>query len=185
MVVLLSVRWNTAHLVVLQDHPLPSLIFWPAVWVLLGSAVTLLIPSSRRNLAAAALAFGAAGFAVLCGGVVALIFGIFHDSSPSGELVDHASSADGRYEVRVLHWQSVLGEDGWDVAIQRRDGLRFVEANAGCLFSEESGDYHSIESVEAGSVRIITDEGPISIAFNPTTMQITKRIPADLCQGYM
>ncbi|MEV0897068.1 hypothetical protein [Actinoplanes sp. NPDC049802] len=184
-VVILSVAyWNVAHLVVLRDHPLPSVIFWPAVWVLLGMTVTLLVPSSRRTGAGAALAFGATGLAVLCAGGVTVLAGVFISSAPSGELIDHASSPDGRYEVRILHWRAVLGEDGWDVVVQRRDGLRFVEADAGCLFSEDSGGYESIQSVEAGSVRIVTGAGPVAITFDPATMQMTKPIPASLCPGY-
>ncbi len=105
------------------------------------------------------------------------------DPSRRGDLVDHATSADGRYEVRALRWQSVLGEEGWDIVIQRTDGHRTMDAYAGCLFSEESY-YKGIESVEAGSVRIATEQGPISITFDPKTMHVTTRIPVVLCQSY-
>jgi MFS family permease len=184
-VLLLSwAHWNFTHLVVLQEHPLPSLIFWPAIWVLLGSAVTLLIPSHHRGRATTVLVFGATGLAVLFAGGVALVAGIIIGSSSRGDLVDRASSADGRYEVRVLHWHAVLGEDGWDIVIRRTDGVRFVDAFAGCLFSETGGGYDSIRSVEPGSVRITTAEGPIAITFDPATMHVTRRVPSDLCGGY-
>jgi hypothetical protein len=47
-----------------------------------------------------------------------------------------------------------------------------------------SGDYSAVLSVEAGSVRIATDEGPIAIAFDPDTMRVTQPIPEGLCAGY-
>jgi hypothetical protein len=84
----------------------------------------------------------------------------------------------------VFRWQAILGEDGWDVVIQRRGNVRGVEAYAGCLFSKVSGDYSAVLSVEAGSVRIATDEGPIAIAFDPDTMRVTQPIPEGLCAGY-
>ena len=183
--VLVSVYWNVAHLIVLQDHPLPRLVFWPAVWLLLGTAVTLLTPPEQRSRANTVWSFSATAVVVVFGAGIVLAVGVLSDhSSGSGELVDTAVSADGRYQVRILHWQAVLGEDGWDVVVQRRDGLRSTDGYAGCLFSESSGAYTEIQSVEAGSVRIATEQGPISIAFDPATMVVTKRIPVDLCQGY-
>ena len=185
--VLASAYWNVADLVVLRDHSLPALVFWPAVWVLLAVAMTLLIPSSRRGSATTALVFGATGLVLVCGAGLGFAVAFLGGGGPldtRGELVDSVSSADGRYQVQVFNWQAVLGEDGWDVVVQRRDGLRYLEAYAGCLFSEGSARYERIQAVDAGSVLIATDEGPISIAFDPKTMLVTKRIPVDLCQGY-
>jgi hypothetical protein len=91
---------------------------------------------------------------------------------------------DGRYQVEVFSWQAVLGEPGWDVVVYRRDGLRGSEAYAGCLFSEAPANYRAVQSIEAGSVRIATEEGSIVIAFDPNTMRIVQRIPVDLCRGY-
>ena len=183
---LASAYWNVADLLVLQDHPLPMLIFLPAVWVLLILTVTLLIPYGRRSRTTTARVVGATGMVVLCGGCLGLaIPGFF--TVPSGrhqERVDRMSSADGRYQVKVFRWQAILGEDGWDVVIQRRGKVRGVEAYAGCLFSKVSGDYSAVLSVEAGSVRIATDEGPIAIAFDPDTMRVTQPIPEGLCAGY-
>jgi hypothetical protein len=73
----------------------------------------------------------------------------------------------------------VLGEDGWDVVIQRRADPAVY---AGCLYSEDGAHYERIQSVDAGSVRIATDEGPVPIAFDPATMRVTRRVPAELCQ---
>jgi len=81
--------------------------------------------------------FGATGSALVCGAGLGLAVAFFGGGGPfdtRGELVDSFSSPDGRYQVRVFNWQSVLGEDGWNVVVQRRDGLRYVEAYAGCLF---------------------------------------------------
>ncbi|MBG0568642.1 hypothetical protein [Actinoplanes aureus] len=125
-----------------------------------------------------------AGIAVLLATALAALYVFDTGYSGRGDVVDRGSSADGHYQVQVFHWESVIGEDGWDIVIQDRDGLRNVNTYAGCLFSEESGDYAGIRSVEAGSVRIATDNGPLDIAFDPTTMHVTKRIPAALCQGY-
>jgi hypothetical protein len=119
---------------------------------------------------------------VFIGGIVLAVGMLSDASSGRGELVGTAVSADGRYQVRILHWQAVLGEDGWDVVVQRRDGLRTTDGYAGCLFEEST--YQGIQSVEAGSVRIATAQGPISITFDPATMVVTEGIPADLCQGY-
>jgi hypothetical protein len=185
--VLASAYWNVADLVVLQDHPLPASVFWPALWVLIAGAMTLLIPSSRRSRAATTLVFGATGLVLVCGAGVGFAVAFLGGGGPfdtRGQLVDSVSSAGGRYQVQVFNWQSVLGEDGWDVVIQRRDGLRYVEAYAGCLFSEGSARYERIQAVEAGSVLIATDESPISIAFDPETMHVTRPIPVGLCQGY-
>jgi hypothetical protein len=182
-ILLVLVYWNVADLVVLHDHPVPSWVFGPAVWVLLAVAVTMLIPSDLRTGAAAAWAFGGTGLVVLLAGCVVLAASLFH-TGPRGERVGLLSSADGRFQVEVLRWEAVLGEPGWDVVIYRRDGLRGAEANAGCLFSRASANYLAIQSVDAGSVRIATEEGLISIAFNPETMQVTHRVPADLCAGY-
>jgi hypothetical protein len=180
---LVLVYWNVADLVVLHDRPLPPLAFWPAVWALLALAVTMLIPSDLRTVAATAWAFGGTGLVVFLAGCVALAAS-FLSVGPRGDRVGLLSSADGRYQVEVLKWEAILGEPGWDVVIYRRDGLRGTQAYAGCLFSEASANYHAIQSVEAGSVRIATEEGLISIAFNPETMQVTQRIPVDLCAGY-
>ncbi|MFI7599323.1 hypothetical protein [Actinoplanes sp. NPDC049681] len=183
---LVSVYWNAADLVVLHDHPLPASIFWPTLWVLLAVSVTMLIPSDLRGRSAIAWAVGGTGLAVLltgCAGLAASLFG----AGPPGrhsEPVNVLSSADGRYQVEVFSWQAVLGEPGWDIVIYRRDGLRGTEAYAGCLFSEASASYHAIQSVEAGSMRIATEAGSISVAFDPKTMQVTRRIPVDLCGGY-
>jgi hypothetical protein len=180
-VLIVLMCWNVANLIFLQDHSLPSAICWPVVCVLLGSAALLLVPPGRRRRATVLVAF--VTVVVLCAGgvgfpVASLFFG------RSGDLVDRAVSDDGRYEVRILHWTAVLGEDGWDVVVQRRDGPRFEAAYAGCLFSEVAG-YNEIQSVEAGRVRIATDEGGvIDIRFNPDTMRLAERIPADLCAGY-
>jgi hypothetical protein len=181
------VYWNVADLVVLRDHPLPASGFWPATWVLLAVAGTLLIPPGRRSRAATALVFGATGLLLVCGAGLGIAVAFLGGGGPMdtrGELVDSVSSADGLYQVQVFNWQAALGEDGWDIVVQRRDGLRYVEAYAGCLFSEGSARYERIQAVEAGSVLIATDEGPISIAFDPKTMHVTRRIPVDLCQGY-
>lgn len=185
---LASAYWNVPHLVVLRDHPLSAVIFWPAAWVLLAAAVTLLLPAGRRSGPAVGLVFGVTGLVVICGsdrdlGLASSFVG-GGSANASGELVDSVSSADGRYQVQVFHWQAVLGEDGWDFVVQRRDGLRGGEAYAGCLFSEGSARYQRIEVVEAGTVRIATDEGPVSLAFDPKTMHVTRPIPADLCLGY-
>jgi hypothetical protein len=185
-VLLVLAYWNVAGLVVLHDHPLPALIFWPAVWVLLAVAVTMLIPSDLRTGPAIAWACGGTGLFVLfagCAGLVASIAGV-GPSGRHGDRVAVVSSADGRYQVEVFEWQAVLGEPGWDVVIYRRDGLRGTEAYAGCLFSEASAWYDTIQSVQAGSVRIATDAGPVFVAFDPTTMQVTQPIPVDLCGGY-
>jgi hypothetical protein len=182
--VLASVYWNVASLIVLQDHPLPWLVFWPSIWLLLGTAVTLLTPSGQRSRTAAAVSFAATAMVVLFSAGIVLAVGVLSDSSGSGELVDSANSVDGRYQVRVLHWQAMLGEDGWNVVVQRRDGLRTKDGYAGCLFAENSGAFEQIQSVEAGSVQIATEQGPISITFDPESMVVTKRIPMELCQGY-
>jgi hypothetical protein len=174
--------WNVPDLVVLQKHPLPSLVFWPAVWLLLAVAVTLLIPSGRRGRLATALAFGATGLVVLvCGGGFGLALSCTADGGPArrGEPTDRLSSADGRYEVRIFQWQTVIGELGWDIVIQRRDG---VEADAGCLFGDGAADYQEILAVEAGFVRIATDEGSVFLAFDPNTMQVTRGVHE--CGGY-
>jgi hypothetical protein len=176
------VYWNLPDLVVLQDHPLPPLVFWPAVWLLLAVAVTLLIPSGRRGRLATALAFGATGLVVLvCGGGFGLALSYTADGGPfgRGDPIDRLSSADGQYEVQIFQWQTVIGEIGWDIVIQRRDG---VEADAGCLWSEGSADYQEILAVEAGFVRIATDEGSVFIAFDPNTMQVTRGVHE--CGGY-
>ncbi|GAB1644315.1 hypothetical protein [Krasilnikovia sp. MM14-A1259] len=179
---------NMADLVVLHDHPLPTLVFGPALWVLLAMAVTMLVPSDLRSRSAVAWAFGGTGLAVLlagCVGLTASLFGLgIGSSGRHGNRIDLVSSADGRYQVEVFSWQAVLGEPGWDVVVYRRDGLRGTEAYAGCLFSEASANYQAIQSVEAGYVRIATEEGSIAIAFDPNTMRITQRIPVGLCQGY-
>ncbi|XVU23887.1 hypothetical protein ACQPZJ_42685 [Actinoplanes sp. CA-054009] len=98
-----------------------------------------------------------------------------------GELVDRASSADGRYEVHVLNWKAYLDEDGWDVVVHGPDGN---EAYAGCLYSKSNGHYEHIESVDARSVRLATAEGPVTISFDPDSMKVTSRIPAALCGGF-
>ncbi|SNY49869.1 hypothetical protein [Paractinoplanes atraurantiacus] len=98
-----------------------------------------------------------------------------------GELVGEASSADGRFEVRVLHWRAVLGEDGWDVVVRNSNGR---EAYAGCLYSENDGTYTGIEAVGDGTVRLATEEGPVTVGFDPATMRITSRIPVALCATY-
>lgn len=179
---------NMADFVVLHDHPLPTLVFGPALWVLLAMAVTMLIPSDLRSRSAVVWAFGGTGLAVLlvgCVGLTASLFGLgFGSSGRHGNRIDLVSSADGRYQVEVFSWQAVLGEPGWDVVIYRRDGLRGTEAYAGCLFSEAAANFQAIQSVEAGSVRIATEEGSIAIRFDPNTMQITQGIPVDLCRGY-
>jgi hypothetical protein len=182
------VYWNVADLVVLREHPLSALIFWPAAWVLLAAAVTLLIPAGRRSGPAVGLVFGVTGLVVVCGsdrdfGLASSFVG-GGSANADGELVDSVSSADGRYQVQVFNWKAVLGEDGWDVVIQRRDGLRGGEAYAGCLFSEGAARYERIQAVEAGTVRIATDRGPISITFDPKTLRVTRPIPVDLCLGY-
>ncbi|MEV4639347.1 hypothetical protein AB0J80_18540 [Actinoplanes sp. NPDC049548] len=187
--VLLTVAYgNMADLVVLHDHPLPTLVFGPALWVLLALAVTMLVPSDLRSRSAVAWAFGGTGLAVLligCVGFAATFFGLgFGSSGRHGDRIDVVSSADGRYQVEVFAWEAVLGEPGWDVVIYRRDGLRGTEASAGCLFSEASADYRAVLTVEAGFVRIATEEGSVAIAFDPTTMRVTHRIPVDLCGGY-
>jgi len=172
--------WNVANLIFLQDHPLSLRICWPLVCVLLGSAVLLLIPRGRRKRASVLVTIGTV--AVFGAGVVGIPFA-FLFFGRGGDLVDRAISDDGRYEVRVLHWSAMLGEDGWDVVVQRRDGLRFVDTFAGCLFSDMAS-YDEIQSVEAGRARIVTDAGEIEIRFNPDTMRLAERIPADLCAGY-
>jgi hypothetical protein len=184
-VLLVSAYWNAAGLVVLHDHPLPTLIFLPAMWVLLALAVTMLIPSDLRDGPAIAWAFGGTGLFVLLAGGVGLVAAIL-GAGPSGRHGDRVGvlpSADGRYQAEVYQWQGVLGEPGWDVFIYRRDGLRGTEAYAGCLYSEASATYTAIQSIQAGSVRIATETGPVSIAFHPETMRVTQPIPADLCQG--
>ncbi|MGK5682534.1 hypothetical protein [Actinoplanes sp. URMC 104] len=183
--VLVSAYWNVARLAILRDHPVPGWVFWPATWLLLGTAVTLLMPAERRTRTVTALTFGVTAVVVAFAAGIALVAGVLSDSSSRrGELVDTAVSADGRYQVRIRHWQAMLGEDGWDVVVQRRDGPGTTERFAGCLFAESSGDYERVRSVEPGTVRIATERGPISIAFDPATMAVTKRIPADLCAGY-
>jgi hypothetical protein len=187
--VLLALAYgNMADLVVLHDHPLPTPVFGPALWVLLAMAVTMLIPSDLRSRSAVAWAFGGTGLAVLLVGYVGLTASLFGlgvgSSGQHGNRIDLVSSADGRYQVEVFFWQAVLGEPGWDVVIYRRDGLRGTEAYAGCLFSEAPANYQAIQSVEAGSVRIATEDGSIAIAFDPNTMHIIQRIPVDLCSGY-
>ena len=178
-VVLASVYWNLADLAVLRDHPLPGPVFWPAVWVLLAVAVTLLIPADRRSGGVTALTFGATGAVLAVAAVLGLVISVL--AGRSGDLVDHVDSADGEFQIRVVHWQAALGEDGWDVVIQRQDG---VDAYSGCLFAEESGDYVSARFVEAGSVRIVAGDHLITVAFEPGTMRITRPIPAGLCRGY-
>src|SRR3712207_3190190 len=117
---------NVGDLVVLHDHPLPALIFWPLVWVLLAVAVTMLIPSGRRSGTAVARAFGGTGLAVLLAGClgVTLSFFVVGPSGRHGDRVDLLSSADGRFQVEIFYWEAMLGESGWDVVIYRRDGLR-------------------------------------------------------------
>ncbi|MET0419848.1 MAG: hypothetical protein ABW022_27845 [Actinoplanes sp.] len=184
-VLLVLVHWNVADLAFLNDHPLPALIFWPALWVLLAVTVSMLIPSDLRSAAATAWVFGGTGLVVLLAGCVGLAVATLGGGSPGrGERVDHMSSADGRYRVEVFYWEAMLGEPGWDVIISRRDGLRNTEAFAGCLYSESAATYKAVQSVEAGSARIVTEEGLISIAFDPNTMRATERIPAELCAGY-
>ena len=179
-VLMMLMSWNVANLIFLQDHPLPLVICWPVVCVLLGSAALLLVPPGRRRRATVLVVV--VTVVVFCAGgvgfpVASMFFG------RSGDLVDRAFTDDGRYEVRILHWTAVLGEDGWDVVVERRDGPRFMAAYAGCLFSEVAG-YNEIQSVEAGRARIATDEDVIEIRFNPETMRLTEPIPADLCAGY-
>jgi hypothetical protein len=180
---LVLVYGNVADFVVLHDHPFPALAFWPAVWALLAVAVTMVIPSDLRTVAATSWAFGGSGLVVFLAGCVALAAS-FLSGGPKGDRVGLLSSADGRYQVEVLQWQAALGEPGWDVVIYRRDGLRGTEVYAGCFHSEASANYRAIQSVEAGSVRIATEEGLITIAFNPETMQFTQRVPVALCAGY-
>jgi hypothetical protein len=181
MAILLSLAWwNVGNLIFLEDHPLRLAVCWPAVCVLLGSAAVLLVPPGHRRRATVPVAV--VTLVVFCAGGVGLAAASFFVWR-GGNLVDRAYSADGRYEVRVLHWTAMLGEDGWDVVVQRRDGLRFVAAYAGCLFSDVAG-YNEIQSVEAGRVRIATDEGVVNVWFDSETMHLTERIPADLCAGY-
>lgn len=186
--VLLALAYgNVADLVILHDHPLPTLVFVPALWMLLAVAVTMVIPSDLRSRSAVAWAFGGTGFAVLlvgCVGLGASLVGLGVGSGRHGTRIDLVSSADGRYQVEVFSWQAVLGEPGWDVVIYRRDGLRGTEVYAGCLFSEASANYQAIQSVEAGSVHVATEEDSIAIVFDPNTMHIIQRIPVDLCEGY-
>jgi hypothetical protein len=136
------------------------------VWVLLATAVMLLVPPRRRSRPITALVFGVTGLLLLCFGGYRFVLNYlrFDDSPDRGELVEHVSSPDGRFEVRVFHWQAVLGEDGWDFVVQRRDAVRGVHAYAGCVFRK---DYGEIKSVEAGSVHIDFDGDPIDIAFDP------------------
>ncbi|MBU2663986.1 hypothetical protein KOI35_10845 [Actinoplanes bogorensis] len=184
-VALATAYWNVFHLVVLRDHPLPLVVFWPALWLLLAAAVALMIPSWRRTRPVVAAVFGGTGVVVVCGGTFRLVLAIlFSSSAGHGELVDQATSADGRYEVRVLHWQAALGEDGWDVVIHRQDGVGYVETYGGCIYSESAGNYTGIESIEPGAVRLTTDDGPVSLLFDPETMKVTRRIPTELCAGY-
>ena len=172
--------WNVASLIILQDHSPPLVICWAVACLLWVSAALLLIaPERRRRMTAP---FALAAVVIFCAGGAGLVV-VSALGVRRGELVDRAVSADGRYEVRISHWTAVLGEDGWDVAVQRRDGLRFVEAAAGCLYSEVAA-YDKIQSVEPGRVRIGTDEGVIDIGFDPATMRLTERIPAALCAGY-
>ncbi|MEV8510107.1 hypothetical protein AB0368_35490 [Actinoplanes sp. NPDC051475] len=177
-VALLTVSRNPWNLIFLQDHPLPLAVSWLMVCVLLAVAVWLLIPTEHRPLIWAFVAV--ATVAVLCAGVAGAALGSFLFEKE--ELVNRAVSADGRYEVRVLYWVAVI-DDAWDIVVQRRDGARFVAAYAGCLYSE-AARYERIQSVESGRARIVTDEGVVEVQFDPDTMRITKRIPAELCPGY-
>ncbi|GAA4946947.1 hypothetical protein GCM10025331_38300 [Actinoplanes utahensis] len=142
---------------------------------MLSTAVVLLISPEHRRRSAVTVA--GSTVAIFFVGVAALVDGRGED------FVDRTYSADGRYEARVLPWTSVLGEEGWDVAIYRRDGLRFIAADAGCLFSEVAA-YRRIRSVEAGHVSIATDHDVVDVRFDPDDMRIITPIPADLCAGY-
>jgi hypothetical protein len=77
----------------------------------------------------------------------------------------------------------VLGEDGWNIVVERRDRLRFVTADAGCLFSEVAR-YQASPSVEAGRASIATDQGLIDVRFDPEAMHVSTRIPTEFCAGY-
>jgi len=179
-VLIVLTYWNVANLIFLQDHALSLRNCWPAVCALLGLAVLLLVPRGRRKRVSALVAIGTV--VVFGAGVVGIPFA-FLFYGRGGEVIDRAISDDGRYEVRILHWTAMLGEDGWDVRVQRRDGPRFVDAYAGCLFSDLAS-YNGIQSVEAGQARIATDVGVVDIRFNPETMQVAERVPADFCAGY-
>jgi hypothetical protein len=120
---------------------------------------------------------------VLSSVLVLLLVAYFREGAPDGRgrLIDSAFSADGRYEVRVFNWHAMLGEDGWDFVIRRRDG---AGAYVGCMYSEFGAYYEAVRSVDAGSVRITVYEGTVSFAFDPETMRVTRPIPADLCAGH-
>ncbi len=129
-VLLVLAYGNAGDFVILHDHPLPALIFWPGLWALLAVAVTMLIPSDLRSGPAIAWAFRGTGLFVLLAGCAALVASVVGvgPSGGHGDRVALVASADGRYQVEVYEWQAVLGEPGWDVVIYRRDGLRGTEA---------------------------------------------------------
>lgn len=163
---------------------LPAPILWLLVWVLVAAAGTLLVPPDRRDRSATVRVAGGTGLAVLFVAALTFAVGVLAGRSAlRGAPVDSLASADGRYEVRVRNWQSVIGEDGWDVYVERRDGEHTTRLFVGCLFSENSS-FEGIRPVEAGEVRISTDVGPVSATFDPAAMVVTRRIPAELCQGY-
>lgn len=66
--------------------------------------------------------------------------------------VDRHTTADGRYQVRVVKSTAVITTE-WDVIIQRRSAGRFQQVDADCLYSETAED-DGFQSIEPGRVRI-------------------------------
>jgi hypothetical protein len=184
---LLLARTNPMHLVLLQDHPLSANGALVPASLLTILALTLLSPAAQVTGPAAkpragrrlALLVWAAAVVLFCGGVLVL-------ESPAAlvrrghDLAGDVYTADGRYELRVFHFDVGAGQDEWDVLVERRGAIRFLAVDAGCLAAEVTS-YQGIESFEAGHARLATSAGPVDIEFDTQTMRVTTPVPARLC----
>ncbi|HWS38006.1 MAG TPA: hypothetical protein VN408_35390 [Actinoplanes sp.] len=166
-------RWNPAGLILLDDHPVRDVVWWPAMCLLLGATVVFLTPPARRTAVLAPVAV----VTVLLLAVGAVPVWIV---TPEQSGAPAARDAAGRYEVRIQEWHAVLGETGWDVTIRRNDGYTFTDADAGCIYQEPA--FERVASVTAGTATLITSDGPLTITFDPDTMQVSN--PIEHCAGF-
>lgn len=195
VVALLLARANPMHLIFLQDHPLSVSGALVPANLLLFLTFVLLLPSSRggwpeasreaepaagRRIGPVAFLAGAAVLMLYCGGALAL-------ETPDAlvrrghDLAGDVYTPDGRYELRVFHWDYYgAGEDEWEVLVERRGAIQFLAVDAGCL-SETVTSYRGVVSFEAGHASLATDGGAVDIEFDPRTMRVTTPLPAELC----
>ena len=185
-IALLLARTNPMHLVFLQDHPPSATAALVPSSLLVVLGLTLLFPSgpaagpvARRRSGPLAVLAWVAAVVLFGGGAVAL-------ENPDAmvrrghDLAGDVYTADGRYELRIFHWDYGAGRGEWDVLVERRGPIRFRAVEAGCL-SAAVTSYRGVESFEPGHARLTTDAGAIDVEFDPETMRVTVPVPARNC----